>query len=107
MGFGHILEGTDHLLLLFCLVIPLRSIRALIPVVTIVGMHFRTLMAGAVLTETVFAWPGTGMMLNTAIFQRDIPVLQATTLVLALFFVVLNLLVDLIQTAIDPRISRR
>lgn len=76
-------------------------------VLAVIGLQLANLMGGSILVETVFAWPGTGMMLNTAIFQRDMPVLQATTLVLALFFVVLNLLVDLIQTAIDPRISRR
>lgn len=76
-------------------------------VLAVVGLQLANLMGGSILVETVFAWPGTGMMLNTAIFQRDIPVLQATTLLLALFFVVLNLLVDLIQSAIDPRISRR
>jgi peptide/nickel transport system permease protein len=56
--------------------------------------------------ETVFSWPGTGFLLNTAIFQRDIPLLQGTILVLALFFVGLNLVVDLVQTALDPRIRR-
>jgi peptide/nickel transport system permease protein len=76
-------------------------------VLAVIGLQLANLMGGSILVETVFAWPGTGMMLNTAIFQRDIPVLQATTLVLALFFVVLNLLVDLIQTTIDPRIGRR
>ena len=76
-------------------------------VLAVMGLQLANLMGGSILVETVFAWPGTGMMLNNAIFQRDIPVLQATTLVLALFFVILNLAVDLIQTAIDPRISRR
>ncbi|MCY1667827.1 ABC transporter permease [Rhizobium sp. SL86] len=76
-------------------------------VLAVIGLQLANLMGGSILVETVFAWPGTGMMLNNAIFQRDIPVLQATTLVLALFFVVLNLVVDLIQTAIDPRIIRR
>ncbi|NBY53794.1 MAG: ABC transporter permease subunit, partial [Betaproteobacteria bacterium] len=56
--------------------------------------------------ETVFSWPGTGFLLNAAIFQRDLPLLQGTILVLALFFVVLNLLVDIIQSALDPRIQR-
>jgi peptide/nickel transport system permease protein len=76
-------------------------------VLAVMGLQLANLMGGSILVETVFAWPGTGAMLNDAIFQRDFPVLQATTLVLALFFVVLNLAVDLIQTAIDPRISRR
>jgi len=76
-------------------------------VLAVVGLQLANLMGGSILVETVFAWPGTGMKLNTSIFQRDIPMLQATTLMLAMFFVVLNLLVDLVQTAIDPRISRR
>jgi len=54
----------------------------------------------------VFAWPGTGFLLNSAIFQRDLPLLQGTILVLAMFFVVLNLLVDVLQTLLDPRIAR-
>jgi len=56
--------------------------------------------------ETVFAWPGTGLLLNNAIFQRDIPVLQSTILVLAMFFVALNLAVDMAQALIDPRMRR-
>ncbi|OZI66564.1 ABC transporter permease [Bordetella genomosp. 11] len=75
-------------------------------VIAVMGLQLANLMGGSILVETVFAWPGTGSMLNDAIFQRDFPTLQAATLVLALFFVVLNLAVDLIQTAIDPRISR-
>jgi len=54
----------------------------------------------------VFSWPGTGFLLNAAIFQRDLPLLQGTILVLALFFVILNLLVDILQTVFDPRIER-
>ena len=78
----------------------------MLPVVTLGGLAYANLLAGAVLTETVFSWPGTGLLLNSAIFQRDIPVLQGTILVLALFFVALNLLVDVVQTALDPRIKR-
>lgn len=72
----------------------------------IMGLQLGYLMGGSILVETVFSWPGTGFLLNSAIFQRDIPVLQGTILVLALFFVTLNLLVDLMQTALDPRIKR-
>jgi peptide/nickel transport system permease protein len=72
----------------------------------VMGLQLGYLMGGSILVETVFSWPGTGLLLNNAIFQRDIPVLQGTVLVLALFFVVLNLLVDLLQTALDPRIKR-
>jgi len=72
----------------------------------VMGLQLGYLMGGSILVETVFAWPGTGFLLNNAIFQRDIPVLQATILVLAMFFVALNLGVDLLQTAIDPRMRR-
>jgi len=72
----------------------------------VMGVQLGYLMGGSILVETVFSWPGTGFLLNTAIFQRDIPLLQGTILVLALFFVGLNLIVDLLQTALDPRIRR-
>lgn len=74
--------------------------------IAVMGLQLGYLMGGSILVETVFAWPGTGMLLNQAIFQRDIPVLQGATLVLAMVFVVLNLVVDLVQTAIDPRMRR-
>ena len=72
----------------------------------VMGLQLGYLMGGSILVETVFSWPGTGLLLNSAIFQRDLPVLQGTILVLAMFFVVLNLVVDLVQTALDPRIKR-
>ncbi len=73
----------------------------------VMGLQLGYLLGGSILIETVFAWPGTGFLLNSAIFQRDLPLLQGTILVLALFFVILNLLVDVVQTALDPRILRR
>ena len=72
----------------------------------IMGLQLGYLLGGSILVETVFAWPGTGFLLNAAIFQRDLPLLQGSILVLAMFFVVLNLLVDVMQTALDPRIER-
>ena len=72
----------------------------------VMGIQLGYLLGGSILIETVFSWPGTGLLLNDAIFQRDLPLLQGTILVLALFFVVLNLLVDMVQTALDPRIQR-
>ena len=72
----------------------------------VMGLQLGYLLGGSILIETVFAWPGTGFLLNAAIFQRDLPLLQDTILVLALFFVILNLLVDVVQTALDPRIQR-
>ncbi|MDQ3458459.1 MAG: ABC transporter permease [Deinococcota bacterium] len=77
---------------------------ALIPIVTITGLQFGTLMAGAVLTETVFSWPGIGQLLVTSILARDYPVVQGAVLLIAVSFIVINLLVDLVYGAIDPRI---
>ncbi len=75
-------------------------------VLAVTGLQIGYLMGGSILVETVFAWPGTGFLLNTAIFQRDIPLLQGTLLVLCMIFVVLNLLVDILQPLIDPRMGR-
>jgi peptide/nickel transport system permease protein len=76
------------------------------PVLALMGLQFGYLLGGSILVETVFNWPGSGNLLNLAIFRRDIPVLQATIVVLAGFFVLLNLAVDIAQAAIDPRIRR-
>jgi ABC-type antimicrobial peptide transport system permease subunit len=64
----------------------------------VMGLQLGYLLGGSILIETVFSWPGAGFLLNSAIFQRDLPLLQGTILVLAMFFVVLNLVVDVIQT---------
>jgi len=77
---------------------------ALIPVVTILGLQLGTLLSGAVLTETVFAWPGIGRLLVEAVLARDYPVIQGTTLLIATTFVALNLTVDLLYALLDPRI---
>ncbi|MDI4664296.1 ABC transporter permease [Xanthobacter autotrophicus] len=74
--------------------------------VAVMGLQLGYLLGGSILIETVFSWPGTGFLLNSAIFQRDLPLLQGTILVLALFFVFLNLVVDIAQASIDPRIKR-
>ena len=75
-------------------------------VLAVTGLQIGYLMGGSILVETVFAGPGTGFLLNTAIFQRDIPLLQGTLLVLCMIFVVLNLMVDIVQPLIDPRMGR-
>lgn len=75
-------------------------------VLAVMGIQLGYLLGGSIFVETVFSWPGTGFLLNEAIFRRDIPLLQGTVLILAMFFVVLNLLVDIAQTAIDPRMRR-
>jgi len=73
---------------------------------SVIGLQMGYLLGGSILIETVFNWPGAGFLLSNAIFQRDLPLLQGAILVLALFFVALNLIVDLAQSAIDPRIKR-
>lgn len=77
---------------------------ALIPVITIGGLEFGTLIAGAVLTETVFSWPGVGRLLVDSILARDYPVVQGAVLVIAISFILINLLVDLMYGLVDPRI---
>jgi peptide/nickel transport system permease protein len=72
----------------------------------LMGLQFGYLLGGSILVETVFNWPGSGSLLNLAIFRRDIPVLSATILVLATIFVIINILVDVLQALIDPRIRR-
>ncbi len=77
---------------------------ALIPIVTLIGLEFGALLGGAVITETIFAWPGVGRLSIQAINGRDIPLVQACVIVLASFFVLINLVVDLVYTVLDPRI---
>jgi peptide/nickel transport system permease protein len=72
----------------------------------VMGLQLGYLLGGSILIETVFSWPGTGFLLGQAIFQRDLPLLQGTILVLALFFVALNMIVDMAQSLIDPRVQR-
>ncbi len=78
---------------------------ALIPVVTVMGLQFGTLLGGAVLVETVFSWPGIGRLMVDSILRRDYPVVQGSVLLLAVTFVLINLLVDVIYAFLDPRIS--
>jgi len=75
-------------------------------ILTVMGLQFGFQLGGSVLVETVFSWPGTGYLLNIAIFQRDMPLLQGIILVLSTMFVLLNLAVDVLQGMIDPRIVR-
>ncbi|MBT9142611.1 MAG: Glutathione transport system permease protein GsiC [Dehalococcoidia bacterium] len=77
---------------------------ALIPVVTVIGLQTGFLLGGAVLTETVFAWPGIGRLLVGAILARDYPVVQGVALVIAAMFILANLVVDIIYAYLDPRI---
>jgi len=79
---------------------------ALPPVMAVMGLQFGYLLGGSILVETVFTWPGSGFLLSKAIINRDVPVLQGTILTLAMVFVAVNLVVDLLQSLVDPRIRR-
>jgi peptide/nickel transport system permease protein len=76
------------------------------PAIAIMGLQFAQLLGGSILVEMVFSWPGTGFLLNAAISTRDLPLLQGTVIVLATFFVLTNVVVDIVQTLIDPRVRR-
>jgi peptide/nickel transport system permease protein len=75
-------------------------------VMAVMGLQFGYLLGGSILVETVFTWPGSGFLLSKAIINRDVPVLQGTILTLSLIFVATNLVVDLLQSLVDPRIRR-
>ncbi len=77
---------------------------ALIPIITVVGLQFGLLLGGAVLTETVFAWPGIGRLIVDSILARDYPVIQGTILIFGLLYILVNLFVDITYAFIDPRI---
>ncbi|MGC9529205.1 MAG: ABC transporter permease [Candidatus Bipolaricaulaceae bacterium] len=77
---------------------------AIIPVLTAAGLQFGALLGGAVIVESIFAWPGMGRLAYEAIQQRDLPTIQGTTLVFAFSFIVVTLIVDLLYVAVDPRI---
>ncbi|MBT9260087.1 MAG: ABC transporter permease [Clostridiales bacterium] len=77
---------------------------ALLPVITVIGLQFGTLLSGAVITESIFALPGMGRYIVNAIFNRDYPAVQGAVILFAFLFVILNLLVDLLYSWLDPRI---
>ncbi|HET9027861.1 MAG TPA: ABC transporter permease [Trueperaceae bacterium] len=77
---------------------------ALLPVVTVVGLQFGGLLGGAVLTETVFAWPGIGRMLVDAIATRDLPLVQGSVLFIAVLFIIVNLAVDVSYAVLNPKV---
>ena len=80
---------------------------SLLPAITIMGLKFAEMLGGAILTETIFAWPGVGRFMFEAIKNRDYPVIQGTTLIFALLFVATSLLVDLLYGVLDPRVRRK
>jgi|TARA_B110000438_G_C15704865_1_gene602735 peptide/nickel transport system permease protein len=78
---------------------------AWLPVVTMIGLEFGFLLGGVVVVETVFSYPGIGRLVFNAINQRDIPVVQASVILLAIIFILLNLIVDIIYARLDPRVK--
>lgn len=110
---GAVLEtlGQDYVRTARSKGVPARAVvarhalrNALLPIVTVVGLQLGGLLGGAVLTETVFAWPGVGRMLVDAIIARDLPLVQGTVLIVSLLFLLVNLAVDLSYAAINPRV---
>jgi peptide/nickel transport system permease protein len=102
----------DYVRTAFAKGVPNRSVvyrhalrNAFIPVLTIIGIQFGTLLGGAVLTEFVFAWPGIGRLLVDSIFARDFPMVQGIILVFALMFIIVNLVVDILYSYVNPRIQ--
>ncbi len=94
-------KGLSHLKVIFK-----HALRnAMIPVVTTIGLQFGVLLGGAILTETIFAWPGVGKWMYDAVMQRDYMVIQGGTPFIAALFVVINLCVDVLYAVINPRIS--
>jgi ABC-type dipeptide/oligopeptide/nickel transport system permease component len=77
---------------------------AFIPILTVIGLQFGTLLGGAVLTETVFSWPGIGQLLEQSINNRDFPLVQGIVLVFAAMFILLNIVTDLLYSVVDPRV---
>jgi peptide/nickel transport system permease protein/oligopeptide transport system permease protein len=78
---------------------------ALLPIITVIGLDFGSYLTGSILTETIFAWPGVGRYVLSAIEKRDLPAIQGSILFLSLVFVLVNLITDLIYAKVDPRVS--
>jgi ABC-type dipeptide/oligopeptide/nickel transport system permease component len=88
----------------WCIVLRHALRNIMIPLVTVVGLQFGALLGGAVITETVFAWPGVGRLVVNAITARDYPLVQAATLLVSGYFVLINLAMDVLYVYLDPRI---
>ncbi|MGY1832617.1 ABC transporter permease [Geodermatophilus sp. SYSU D01180] len=106
--------GSDHVRTAQAKGVPTRQVltwhvlrNALLPLVTVTGVQLAYLLSGVVVVEIVFSWPGLGQLAYQAVRDRDFPVLQGAVLLFALVFLVINLLVDLLYSRIDPRIARR
>jgi len=88
-------------------IVVLALSNAMLPVVTVIGLQVGTLLAGAILTETIFSWPGLGRWLIEALQRRDYPVVQGGVLLVAILIILVNLLVDLLYGVVNPRIRHK
>ena len=89
-------------------VVGIHALRnAMIPVITTIGLQVGVLMAGAILTETIFSWPGIGKWMVDSVFRRDYPVVQGGLLLIALVIMIVNLVVDVLYGVINPRVRAR
>jgi len=93
-------KGLRERMILFSHALP----NALIPVITVIGLQFGSLLGGAILTETIFAWPGLGRLLTESMFSRDYPMVQGLVLIFSAMFILVNLIVDILYAYVDPRI---
>lgn len=93
-------KGQSRIRVLLGHIVP----NALLPIVTIAGINLGALLGGAIVTETVFSWPGVGRLIIQAVNQRDYPVVIAGVFVISCTFVLVNLIVDLLYTFLDPRV---
>ncbi len=104
--------GSDYVLFARAKGVPERAVtlrhalrNAMIPTVTLVGLQFGSLLGGNMIVETIFGWPGLGRVVVDAIFARDYPVVQASVMVYAFAFVMVNLITDLLYTVLDPKMA--
>ena len=104
MGQDYITTARSKGLLEKVVIIKHALRNAFIPIITVIGLQFGSLLGGAVLTETVFAWPGIGRLIVDSISARDYPMVQGIVLVFAVLYILVNLIVDILYAYIDPRI---
>jgi ABC-type dipeptide/oligopeptide/nickel transport system permease component len=95
-------KGLSRLRILLTHIVP----NAVNPILSFLGIQIGTLMAGSIITESVFAWPGIGRLMVTSIFNRDVPVVVCAVFFISISIIFANLIVDVLQTLIDPRIRR-
>jgi peptide/nickel transport system permease protein len=104
LGQDYILTARSKELPQWKIVLKHALPNSLIPVLTVIGTDFGSYLSGAVLTESIFGWPGIGRLALEAILKRDFPIIQGTVLFMAIMFIFVNLIVDILYGFIDPRI---